>query len=117
MKDYWDSFWSLRGLLDGAALLDAAGMAEQAEQARGWAGELSASIDASLDVVASRLGTAAMRGSRDAASSAAHPVPQDDKHRRWRAGTSSNDSRCPGRSKSRPSLQARKAHPAGCARG
>jgi hypothetical protein len=57
---YWDSFWSLRGLLDGALLLDAAGMAEQAEQARGWAGELSAAVEASLDVVASRLGTAAM---------------------------------------------------------
>ncbi|HEX2038539.1 MAG TPA: hypothetical protein VHF47_02280 [Acidimicrobiales bacterium] len=57
---YWDSFWSLRGLLDGAVLLDATGMPEQAEQARAWAGELSHAIDASLADVTARLGTEAM---------------------------------------------------------
>jgi hypothetical protein len=57
---YWDSFWSLRGLLDGAELLAVAGMPEQAAQARGWAEELRAAIEQSLQVVAGRLGTAAM---------------------------------------------------------
>jgi len=57
---YWDSFWSLRGLLDGAELLAASGMEEQAEQARVWAQGLSDALDASLAEVAARLGTDAM---------------------------------------------------------
>jgi hypothetical protein len=57
---YWDSFWSLRGLLDGAELLGLLGMPEQAAQARGWAEDLRAAVEQSLHVVGERLGTAAM---------------------------------------------------------
>jgi hypothetical protein len=57
---YWDSWWSLRGLLDGAALLRAGGREPAAAVAERWAAELRAAIDASLAVVAERLGTRAM---------------------------------------------------------
>lgn len=57
---YWDSFWSLRGLLDGAELLQACGEAEAAAQAEEWAASLRASIDASLALVRERLGVEAM---------------------------------------------------------
>ena len=57
---YWDSFWSLRGLLDGALLLRVAKQDEAAAQAEGWAASLRASLDQSLAEVAVRLGTPAM---------------------------------------------------------
>ncbi|HEV7887999.1 MAG TPA: hypothetical protein VGO92_10605 [Acidimicrobiales bacterium] len=57
---YWDDFWSLRGLLDGALLLDAAGVPEAAAAASQWAGELRADLDRSMQIVAERLGTAAV---------------------------------------------------------
>jgi hypothetical protein len=57
---YWDSFWSLRGLVDGAALLRARGRAPAAERAEAWAVDMRASIDRSLQLVAERLGTEAM---------------------------------------------------------
>src|SRR5205085_11879694 len=57
---YWDSFWSARGLLDGAELLDAAGDTALAGTARTWAGELRAAIESSLALVAERLGTRAV---------------------------------------------------------
>ena len=57
---YWDSFWSARGLLDGADLLDVAGDSALAATARAWAGELRGAIDASLALVAERLGTRAV---------------------------------------------------------
>jgi hypothetical protein len=57
---YWDSWWSLRGLLDGAALLRAKGRPAEAAVAERWAAELRAAIEASLRVVAERLGTHAM---------------------------------------------------------
>ena len=52
---YWDSFWSLRGLLDGAELLDVAGDADAAAGARRWAAGLEADLRASLELVARRL--------------------------------------------------------------
>ena len=54
---YWDSFWSLRGLVDGAELLKIAGRDEAAAIAARWAQELRAAIDSSMDLVAERLGT------------------------------------------------------------
>jgi hypothetical protein len=57
---YWDDFWSLRGLLDGAALLRAGGRAVAADRADAWASALRTSIDRSLELVAARIGTAAM---------------------------------------------------------
>jgi hypothetical protein len=55
---YWDDFWSLRGLLDGADLLEAAGDGPAAARARAWADGLRADIDRSLALVADRLGQA-----------------------------------------------------------
>ena len=57
---YWDTFWSLGGLLDGAELLHALGHDEAAEQARGWASAMATDVDRSIALVAERLGTAAM---------------------------------------------------------
>ena len=54
---YWDSFWSLRGLLDGAELLDAVGEAEGATTARRWAGELREAVESSIALTRARLGT------------------------------------------------------------
>jgi len=53
---YWDDFWSLRGLLDGAVLLEQFGETEAARTASGWAAEMRADIDRSLALVAERLG-------------------------------------------------------------
>jgi hypothetical protein len=57
---YWDSFWSLRGLLDGALLLRAEGWDSPAAQAERWAASLRAALEASMALVAGRLGTAAV---------------------------------------------------------
>ena len=57
---YWDDFWSLRGLLDGAELLRAAGMDDEATRAGEWAVAMRADLDASLALVAERLGTRAI---------------------------------------------------------
>ena len=57
---YWDAFWSLRGLIDGAALLRAGGRAPAAERAEAWASDMRSCIDRSLELVGERLGTPAM---------------------------------------------------------
>jgi hypothetical protein len=57
---YWDDFWSLRGLLDAAALLSGAGEREAAAEAEAAAAELRAAITASLELVAAGLGRVAM---------------------------------------------------------
>jgi hypothetical protein len=57
---YWDSFWSLRGLLDGAELLDMVGQRGPARAARQEALQLRRAIDDSLALVAHRLGTEAI---------------------------------------------------------
>ncbi|HUQ39028.1 MAG TPA: hypothetical protein VM030_02655 [Acidimicrobiales bacterium] len=57
---YWDDFWSLRGLLDGAALLRLVGEDGPADVADAAAAAMRRDIDASLAIVADRLGTAAM---------------------------------------------------------
>jgi hypothetical protein len=54
---YWDDFWSLRGLLDGAALLRAGGDEAAAVEAEGWAAALRADLEASMALVARRLGS------------------------------------------------------------
>ena len=57
---YWDDFWSLRGLLDGAALLRALGADPIAEECGRWAASMRADLDASIALVAARLGTDAL---------------------------------------------------------
>jgi hypothetical protein len=57
---YWDAFWSLRGLIDGASLLEANGASETAAQAAAWADDLRADLDVSMQLVEQRLGTAAI---------------------------------------------------------
>jgi hypothetical protein len=57
---FWDSFWGLRGLIDGAALLTAAGQPDKAAQARVWAAGMAADLDRSLALVAERLGSPAI---------------------------------------------------------
>jgi hypothetical protein len=54
---YWDDFWSLRGLLDGATLLRLAGMGEEAAEAERWAAGLRSDLRTSMGLVAERLGT------------------------------------------------------------
>jgi hypothetical protein len=54
---YWDSFWSLRGLLDGEELLAVAGDEEGRAKAAGWAATMRADIDASLAHVGQRIGS------------------------------------------------------------
>ncbi|MBV8160840.1 MAG: hypothetical protein JO265_07955, partial [Acidimicrobiia bacterium] len=54
---YWDDFWALRGLLDGAQLLAAAGDERAAGQATEWAAGLRADLDRSLAIVAEQLGS------------------------------------------------------------
>ena len=54
---YWDDFWSLRGLLDGALLLRLAGLAEEAAAAEASAAGLRVDLSASMSRVAARLGT------------------------------------------------------------
>ena len=57
---YWDDFWSLRGLLDGALLLRLVGLEEDAARAEQWAQDLRADLAASTALVAERLGTEAI---------------------------------------------------------
>jgi hypothetical protein len=57
---YWDDFWSLRGLRDGAALLRAAGDGPGAAEAEHAAAGLADAIERSLAVVTERLGSAAI---------------------------------------------------------
>jgi hypothetical protein len=54
---YWDDFWALRGLIDGATLLRAAGRDGAADKADGWAAAMRADLDVSLALVAERLGS------------------------------------------------------------
>ncbi len=54
---YWDDFWSLRGLIDGALLLEQAGEARAAAKAGEWATAFRADLEASIDLVAARLDT------------------------------------------------------------
>ncbi|HEX2119457.1 MAG TPA: hypothetical protein VHF91_09760, partial [Acidimicrobiales bacterium] len=54
---YWDDFWSLRGLRDGATLLRLCGRDAEAVEAEGWAEGLRADLAASMARVADRLGT------------------------------------------------------------
>jgi len=54
---YWDDFWSLRGLLDGAELLRAVGDERAALKADEWAASFRADIRRSLELVRKRLGT------------------------------------------------------------
>ncbi|MCU1460763.1 MAG: hypothetical protein JWO37_838 [Acidimicrobiales bacterium] len=57
---YWDSFWSWRGLLDGAAMLRHLGRDKQAAAAEEWAAALGAALDRSMARVAAELGGAAV---------------------------------------------------------
>jgi hypothetical protein len=57
---YWDDFWSLRGLLDGAELLRRGGRQEQAAAAEESARGLRADLERSLEIVAQRLGSQAV---------------------------------------------------------
>ena len=58
---YWDAFWSLRGLLDGAALLRAVGHGRAAaDRAEAWAAAMRRDLDRSLALVAEPLGTDAI---------------------------------------------------------
>jgi hypothetical protein len=57
---YWDDFWALAGLRDAAELLDAAGDATGAPEARGWADAMQADLESSLALTALRLDTLAI---------------------------------------------------------
>jgi hypothetical protein len=57
---YRETFWSLRGLLDAVELLDAAGQDAAAVTAVRWASGLRSDLDASLEMVAQRLGSIAI---------------------------------------------------------
>jgi hypothetical protein len=57
---YWDDLWGVRGLLDGAVLLDGLGETEAADLARRWATSFRTDLDASLAIAAGRLGTGAV---------------------------------------------------------
>ena len=57
---YWDDFWGLRGLLDAAEVLAAAGEQAAAADAARMAASLGTDIDRSLELTAKRLGTQAM---------------------------------------------------------
>jgi hypothetical protein len=57
---YWDDFWALAGLRDGAALLAAGGDEPAAGQARTWAAAMRSDLEASLALTATRLGTLAI---------------------------------------------------------
>jgi hypothetical protein len=54
---YWDAFWSLRGMLDGAELLAAAGADEASARSAAWAVAFRRDVEASMATVASRLAT------------------------------------------------------------
>ena len=49
---YWDDFWALAGLRDGAALLSAAGDELGGDQARQWAARMAARWGESVEVLA-----------------------------------------------------------------
>ncbi|HET9442031.1 MAG TPA: hypothetical protein VFO65_01840 [Acidimicrobiales bacterium] len=57
---YWDDFWALRGLRDGAALLIAGGRHDEAAEASAWAEALDVDLRRSMELAAGRLGTAAI---------------------------------------------------------
>jgi hypothetical protein len=57
---YWDDFWALAGLGRAAELLDAAGDATAAGEARRWAQAMDADLESSLAATARRLGTLAI---------------------------------------------------------
>jgi hypothetical protein len=57
---YWDDLWSLKGLTDAVELLRAAGEDRAADDAAGFADGLRRDLEASLELVAKRLGTQAM---------------------------------------------------------
>jgi hypothetical protein len=53
---YHDSWWSLRGLVDAAAMLDAIDQPEAAADARRFAAQLGLALEASMDADCARLG-------------------------------------------------------------
>jgi hypothetical protein len=57
---YWDDFWALAGLRDGARLLRAGGEDEAAAQATGFLESMTADVRASIALAATRLGTDAV---------------------------------------------------------
>ena len=57
---YWDDFWAVGGLESAAAMLEGIGRAEAAAQSRQEARRLMASIERSLEIVATQLGHRAM---------------------------------------------------------
>jgi hypothetical protein len=57
---YWDDLWGVRGLLDAAEVLDAAGESVAARDAARMAGSLRDDLDRSLALTAARLGTLAI---------------------------------------------------------
>lgn len=57
---YWDDLWGVRGLLDAAELLAAAGEHEGAASAARFAEGFRADVEASMAIVAERLGTPAV---------------------------------------------------------
>ena len=57
---YWDDFWSLRGLRDGALLLRAGGNEAGALEAEGAAAGLQDDLERSMTLVAARLGSPAV---------------------------------------------------------
>jgi hypothetical protein len=57
---YWDDLWGVRGLLDAAEVLRAAGESDAAEDAARMAESFTADLDRSLELTAKRLGTQAM---------------------------------------------------------
>ncbi len=57
---YWDDFWGVAGLRAGAALLAAAGQPDAAADAERFAAAMWADVEASLELTARRLGTAAI---------------------------------------------------------
>jgi len=57
---YWDDFWGVAGLRAGAALLAAAGQPDAAADAERFAEAMWADVEASLELTARRLGTAAI---------------------------------------------------------
>lgn len=57
---YWDDFWALGGLRDGARMLRAAGEDEAADRAQAFLESMTADVRSSMAVTAERLGSAAV---------------------------------------------------------
>ena len=57
---YWDDFWALAGLRDGARMLRAGGEDEAAGQATSFLQSMTADVQASIALAATRLGTDAV---------------------------------------------------------